>query len=420
MKKRAFIEFYYAILLFLLIETWASTSLASLPVRVLYLGLLFLPLLSNREFLAPCLILFWTTAQLSFGYSLMPTESYYYVAITLVFVAVTLLRNKKPIRFPYPLLFLFFLFVVLVNLATNGELQKVSYSSILFLLLLLTINDNLSEVTEMIGYAFILVTLICSILVLINLSALTISYSSDLDRVMTGSINYSCSTLGIGSVIALSQSLNVRKNWWWRIVCIITIIISLFVLVIQASRGAILAVAVADIAILLFQRIKLIYKLLGIALVVAFVFFLYDGSYMDLLIYRIQTDDGAGTNRLVMWEQKLSAFQESANVFHYLFGIGFENAWKLGGAGKAYVGCHNDFLAFFIEYGIFGFIMFLGMILYPLYCSPRNARISIIPLFLFIVSDCISLEPYSMGYPPMYCLLLYIYLLSASKRDISS
>ena len=420
MKKKAYLIIYYAILLLLLVATWARTTLVPLPIRMFYLGLLFLPLLRYRVFLAPCLALFWTIAQLSFGYSLMPTEPYYYVGITLVFVVISIRRQKKYVHFPYPYLVLFFFYVLIINLVTNGTIEKVSYSFLLFLLLLLSVNDNLSEVAEMVGKAFILVSLVCSGLIIVHMNELTTSYSSDLDRVVTGSVNYSCTVLGIGAVLALSQSFNTKRSLWWKIVCFFTIVISLFALLIQASRGAILAIAVADVSIVLFQRMKFRYKMLALVLIGAFVYFLYQGAYLDLLITRIQSDDGTGTNRLIIWRDKLSSFYESSGFFQFLFGIGFEPTWRLGGAGKAYYGCHNDFLAFFLEYGLLGIILFFILILYPLFNCPKGSRFTIIPLLLFIVTDCFSLEPFTIGYPPIYFFLFYQYLLSASQKEISS
>lgn len=416
MNNKAFLIVYYASLLLLLIVTWANTSLAPLLVRILYMGLVFIPLISNEILFAPCLILFWAIAHLSLGYSLMPTDSVYYIVITLFFVALSVRNKKKKVHFPYPFLITFCLYVLVVNLVTESGLEKVTLTSVLFLLLLFTVSDNISQVTELVGYAFILVSLISSGLVFIYRNILLADYSLDIERIVTGSLNYSCTTLGIGAVSALSQALDARRNKWWRLVCVLTIIISIIALLLQASRGAILAVAVAYVAIIYFHKIKFIYKLLTIALIGVFVFCLYEGNYFDLLLSRIQNDD-SGSHRLEIWQYKLSTFHNNSTVFSYLFGIGLEQTWQLGGSVFSYIGCHNDFVAFYIEYGIVGIIMFLSLICYPLVNCPKSSRFQIIPFLLFIIADCISLEPYSIGYAPMYFLLFYLYLVSANNKE---
>ncbi len=419
MKHKGLLVAFYLVLLVLLLVTWSRTTLVSMPIRLVYLGLLFIPLISNRWLFAPCLVLFWTIAQLSFGYSLMPTEALYYVIVSLVF-AIFSFHSFRRDDCPYPLFVLFIVATLLVNLTTSMTIGKITYSSVLFLLLFITINRRMSEVAEMVGFAFILVSLICSSLVIFYQDRLIVAYSSDFDRIMTGSINYTCTTLGIGSVLALLQAFDINRNRFWRIVCIGTVIISFIALLLQASRGAILAVVVADLVIVFSQRINLAYKLITVLFFGLFVYYLYEGSYMDLLISRIQSDDGTGTNRLVIWKDKLFAFHESSSFMNLLFGIGVERTWNLGGAGYSYIGCHNDYLAFYIEYGVFGIFLFLSLLFYPYFRSDRNTRRRIIPLLVFILADCISLEPFSVGHIPMYFLLFYIYVFSISNAKKQS
>lgn len=421
MTKKSLI-IYYLVLFVLLVFTWANMTTLPIIIRLAYLSLLFIPCFKHSYLLAPTLILFLTTALLSFGYTFLPTEVYYYIAIAAVIAIVSVTVHKKFIPTSYGVLFVLLLLITIVNAVTGTSVEKVTFSLLLFLLLFLSVQPkDIRNVLELVPLCFIIYTLTCSILILAHQKELVMSYAGDLERVLSGSINYTCTTIGIGSVVGLIGSFDSANKGIKRIISIATVVLSIIVLLLEASRGAILAVAAADVIVILSQKVKTRYKVFGIILLAGLVYVLYQQDYFDLLIYRIQADDGTGANRTDIWESKLRYFWDLQNPFSILFGIGFNRTWNLGGGSFDYIGCHNDFIAFLVEYGIVGIGFFFYLLLYPFIKSSRSIRRSILPYIVFIVVDCLTLEPISMGYLPIYFLLFYVYLMkSKDVMDLTS
>ena len=162
-------------------------------------------------------------------------------------------------------------------------------------------------------------------------------------------------------------------------------------------------------------------KIITVVLASFFIVVLYNNQVLDLLIYRIQSDTGTGTGRTEIWGDKLSQHLDSISFLSAFFGRGFENTWKLGGYGRDYIGCHNDFVAFFIEYGLIGIILFLLLIFYPLrVAKTKSLRSDILPLVAYLIVTCMTLEPFSMGYLPYCFLLLFIYLKASEQHAFSN
>lgn len=409
---------YYSVLFVMLVFTWANRTFLPVVIRLAYLVFLFAPCLKYTSLFAPCLILFLTTSLLSFGYTFMPTEVGYYVLIAAVIALVTYSSYRKSIHIPLGAFVAFLVFVTLVNVIHSGTIERITYAFLLFIFLTLTVSqeENVKLATEIIPLCFIIISLACSILIWINQRELMVDFAAGYERLWSSSINYTCSTIGIGVIFALEIALDAKRRKYIRIISLATMIISFKVLLAEASRGAFLVIAVSSVIIILFTKVKVYYKILVLLLLYGVVMYLYQHGYFDLLIYRVEMDDGTGSQRLSIWESKLNSFLNYDNPLVVLWGLGYSKTWGLGGEGLSFIGCHNDFVAFFIEYGVFGLGFLLFFLLFPLIKVSKKTRRHILPYLIFIIVDGLSLEPLSMGYLPMFFLLFYIYILKIKDK----
>lgn len=416
--KKTFI--YYLILFLLLLSTWDREEYIPMPLRVAFLTLVFLPVLKRVSLYFPCLVLFLTTSLLSYaGYTFMPTEPIIYLSITALFAGMAF-RNRRNYQFPYLLLLLLITLTIFVNFLEAGKFEKISFSLLIMSLIPITIGDKDKRVVvEIVPKLFIVTTVAVAILTLLNQQLLVIE-TYNYERLVSGSLNYTCCTLGVGFILALREFIKPTCTKLWRVVYASSMIVLLLTIVMEASRGAMLGVVIATVLIVLNRNSKLSTKIIVVIFAVIVVMVLYNNLFFDLLIYRIQNDTGTGTGRTGIWADKLNVFLTSSSFFETLFGVGFEKTWNFGGGGASYVGCHNDFVAFFIEYGLFGSLLFLFVLGYPIFAAKtKQVRSDIIPLLAYIVVTCTTLEPFSMGYLPFCFVLLFIYL-RVSERTILS
>lgn len=414
-KKQTII--YYLVLYVALLFTWARQDFIPMPARIAYLVLVFAPVLVKRvAFYFPCLVLFLTTSLLSYaGYTFMPTEIIIYLLITLFFSA-TALSLKRNYRYPYWLFVLLLFLTVVINFIESYTIESVSYSFLFLILLPLTVSDNDKDiVVSVVPKVFIIATFSCALLILLNTRLISADFYS-YDRLVSQSLNYTCCTLGIGFVFALRELVKPSTTKAERVFYAISIMVILFTVISEASRGATLAMILSSVIIIIGWQGSRRIKFFTIVVAAIFIFVLYNNQFFDLLVYRIQADTGTGSGRTEIWVEKYNKYREQITIGSALFGIGFENTWNLGGAGANYKGCHNDFLAFLIEYGVIGLVFFLTLIFYPLRAAKsRIVRFDIVPLVTYIIVVCLTLEPFSMGYLPFCFLLLFIYLRSCEQ-----
>lgn len=414
-KKQTII--YYLVLYVALLFTWARQDYIPMPARIAYLVLVFAPVLFKRvSFYFPCLVLYLTTSLLSYaGYTFMPTETSIYLLFTLIF-AFASHRGERKSYYPYIIFLCILILITSVNLFCSLKIEKVTYSFLILLLLPLTIKGKEREtVVELVPKVFIVSTLACAVLTLFN-QQLLIQQSSAYDRLVSGSLNYTCCTLGIGFILALREFMKQSTHKIGKLFYALSMMLLIITIVLEASRGAVLAVAVSTVLIIFKQQSRIGTKIVTIILASLMVLVLYNNQFLDLLIYRIQSETGTGTGRTEIWSNKLHLFLEQSSVSSLLFGIGYDKAWNLGGAGLSFIGCHNDYLAFFIEYGFVGVLLFLVLVFYPLRAAKsRIVRIDVLPFVSYIIIVCMTLEPFSMGYLPFCFFLFFIYLRSCEQ-----
>ena len=245
---------------------------------------------------------------------------------------------------------------------------------------------------------FAATSLALSIVYLSNYEKFVVSYGQgEFERSGWTDPYYLSSIIGMGILTSFVQILRKRnaalplKLFW--IVCAG---LSLISQLLMASRGGILATALSIVIVFMFTKIRSIYKVGVFVILCVFIFWLYNSGFFDLLEYRILSDDGSGSGRTVIWVKKLNAFIEEGNPLQWIFGLGYESAFKLAGEGRL-LGFHNDFLAILCGYGILGVSVFVYFIMIPLREAASYAKPIVLSLIVYLMVVCATLEPLSAG-----------------------
>lgn len=279
------------------------------------------------------------------------------------------------------------------------------------------------------AYAFILTSIIVSIVYTVNFDTYAEKYNftSDLMRSNYIDQNYQGGALGMGIIFAIYLLLNAKtKTLWIQVMCWVGIILPMAVLFVLASRGALLAVVVAGSFLLLVSRAKLPAKISFILLGILLLAYAYSHNYMDLLIVRMQEESlETGSHRTDIWVSKIDAFSRDNNILHWLFGIGRMNSLKLGHYHLDYDGAafHNQYLAMLVNYGIVGFCGFISLMVIPIFKAEKGKKVIVSILILYLATICMTLEPLTTAFPAFYLFYFYTYIFATrylSRRDEES
>lgn len=161
----------------------------------------------------------------------------------------------------------------------------------------------------------------------------------------------------------------------------------IFIIVVGASRSAILGLAIAA-GIYVIVNAKSIsgnFKLIIIALIL--LIFAYNMGLLNPILERFMENDvSSGNGRFDLWIKYISAF-EKGNLAQIIFGRGL--------IGKSIVGApaHNLFVSMLFSFGVLGesvFLVYTCSVVFNALKIDKNELIVLIPL-LFM---CCTLEPY--------------------------
>lgn len=396
----------------------SSTVPPSLVWRILFILALFIPLIiKGKKIYLPCLITFLTINFHSFAYGFLPYDVAAYAFICLS--SVLLYKNKHcGLNIGYVIAFLYVFFV---NVIYSGDPQNIFWC-ICTLGCCSCIDRNNHQESQ--GYmlkAFSIISIILSFLYLLNYDSFLATYSAEDNVTRSGwtDPNYLSCILGMG---ALSSLILLLRGYSQKILInllyILVVIVTIMAQSLMASRGGLMALSLSTVVLLFFLKIRRRYKLTILLLFCLFITWLYTDSYFELLSYRME-NDSVDSGRMDIWSMKLSIFFNEGNVFHWLFGVGYENAFSLSNTSEA-VGFHNDFLAILCAYGIVGLVLFIYMILIrPLNKIHRASRPVVITLLTYLCVVCFTLEPMSSG-DVTYWAFYYMILLFSSKYKVQS
>ena len=369
-----------------------SITAPSLIYRLLFIIAIFLPLFfKGNKIWLPCVITFVTVSINSFAFGYLPYEVSVYAVLSFIALVILKYITPKTIIQIKPLYFALILYVFLVNFINSGNPQNIFWCISTIAISSYLVEKNIYVNRFYMLNAFAIISFILSILYLFNYQAFLDSYSvsDDIERAGWTDPNYLSCIVGMGLMSALILLLGkCAKSTYIKLFWICVIIVSFMSQVLMASRGGILCTSMSVIFLILSIRVKVRHKVIFILTICCFLAFLYHQNYFELFAYRME-NDSLDSGRMEIWNMKLSKFFTDGNIFSWLFGIGYENAFKLSNTSQA-IGFHNDFLAIFCGYGIIGLFFFLYLIfIHPclnVQCSDRPILFSLI-IYLFFASS---------------------------------
>ncbi len=407
---KRFIVFVYYLALLVVLVSWNSTTPPPLSLRMGYLFLLCLPVFFYSRSIFPfILIVFCSVSKLSPFPTYMPTEPYMYVLYIsfVLFLSLSYLPKKR-MKFPTELLLLI-IYTAIIDLVTSGGVTNISYCILAIFLLSLFFGDTNNTMIQQLPYGFAIASLVLSIIFLTSMSQFTrlVDASQDMERVEWMDPNYFGFVIGMGIFCAIDILFQRRIiSFSVKILLLVTIVLSILVLVLNASRSAIFSMVIVALLLLLFSKVSIVYKVLATLFGVCIFYYLYSKGHMELLSYRIAQGAGdGGGGRIAIWGQKMNSYLSEDNIFGLIFGIGYRNGYQLASVNGR--GFHNDFIAFLVDYGIVGLILFVLPLLKLLKKSLRTS-ISFFCSWLYLVLCGMTIEPYTLGFLAYYFFYLYV------------
>lgn len=265
---------------------------------------------------------------------------------------------------------------------------------------------------------FCVASLCLALIYLLNYEKFLTDYrgASGMERSGWTDPNYLSCIIGMGIVSAFYQLLTVsQKNLIQIFLWLLTIGITFIAQVLMASRGGLLSVSVSCMILIFLTDTKFKHKLFFALLIMLFIYWMYQNNYFELLEYRIQHDSGTGSGRTEIWARKYADFSNE-NLSNILFGVGYDRSLLLGGYSNG-VAFHNDFLAILCQYGVFGFGLFMYLLIRPFYNLKRKELITIFSMIIYIILTCMTLEPFSAGRLTYFGFYLMILVLANALRS---
>lgn len=414
---------YYTFLTIVLISWSDPVALPPFAFRLAFLLMVVVPLyIWARDYFVPVLFFFVILSSSNHAVSYMPVSGPYLAICTLAAAVFFRPLNIREVSLPKSF-YLLLILVTIVDLSYGYRIETLSFSILLVIIAshcLLT--SNTIKMIESMKGVFVLISLILSVEYFIWGDQFTMSIAADnqvFERMSWSDPNYFSCLLGFGPLISINELVNSRKSKIYRILFyLITFILTCYVMVSMASRGAIVALSIALIVMALFSDVSVWRKIcLVLFLLLSFIALSHYGV-LDLLFARFSGGDGTAGSRTLIWATKWNNYSRSDFV-HLLFGYGLSDGLLLGYSHVQ--GFHNDYLAFLVCYGIVGLLLFLGVLLFPLLSHDSKVRRKfIIPYLSYVAIVCLSLEPISSGsFIYLYWFLLLFFYREVNYSDIT-
>lgn len=384
---------YYLALLVVVFFLMRPFVVPPMMIRLVLFGLIFIPTIFVPRILPAVLLLFYGVDKASFTH-VLPESNIYLCAVVLICYVVYKGKSRFVLK---ALLAVFYFFFCAMIHNSVGDV-------FLWLLIAVLLSDMIREREDLslLFHSFLLVSLFLGLLFLVHQQEFAVQYGKmeeDLER--SGWINNNVfgGAIAAGGVLAmayLTGALNFSKTKITTILSATVAVIVFVVLVLNASRGAFFAFLLCAATMLLLTRSKLYIKLLLLLAVGVVIYIMYTNDTFALLQARMESDNTATAgSRTVIWKTKLTEFFASSNPLVLLFGIGQTACINLG----VYYSTHNDFVTAIIAYGFVGILLFLFFIFFfPVNKAGKNERINVMLLLLYLVIECMVLEPIFRGY----------------------
>ena len=398
---------YYVFLALLLLSWNDELNLPPMAYRYAFTALVIAPLYITRSIYFPTILIFFvilSAERHAVSYMMFKPMYISVVAIINNFLFRNVRANSVPPN----------LFWALLALCTISDLMNnASFHDVTFILISIIIfsqyvvsDKHLHQVWKL---SIIVLCLILSIDFHLNSKNFVqqmIVSGADYERMGWRDPNYFGCILSVGGLLAYFEILDKNKGFIVRVINSLILGSISIAIISMASRGAVLALGTGIVLFTMLSDTGFKAKIVVSALVVTFIFFLLDSGYFDLLEARLMADDGTGSGRTSIWQQKLNYFSNTDNPLFFLLGYGYEGGLQLG-YGSNEVGFHNDFIAMLVEYGIVGFSLFVS--LFIMLIKNVSNRIKVWSLTGALLVTCMTLEPLTGGKFFFWFFLLYIY-----------
>ena len=405
---------YYLLLLVVLCSLSDPVNSPNMILRLAYLAAMILPAYIYKPNFLPHIIICFTSISF-YGYAAtyLPTDYYIYTYLLLTLSVLPFKNKRNHIKIP-SILIVLALYTLFIDITTGERLEYINYSSFATIFTMYFVSKD-EKYNNLYYYAFIITTLVLSIFFLVVGDQFVVELQGQ-DRVMWKDPNYMGCVAGVGIVCAyylLVRSL--YSNKLIKYLLLATISLGTVMILMNASRGAPLCVTSGIIVVTMFSKISLKKRIIIVALVVIGIILMYQLGLFSALEQRIMYDEeGTGSGRTNIWALKLLLFSEEP-TYKLLIGLGFRGGFMLGFIGG--YGFHNDFVAFFVDYGIIGFSLFVCMLLYPLYLVRNNKenKTIVTALTIYLLLCSMTLEPFNAGRLTYYYIYIFIYILAKQQ-----
>jgi len=364
----------------------------------------FLPFLFSRQSIILALACVWAIDLYSFCAAMLDAR-FLYLAMALIY----LLTDPKSINNCKKLLMVwaYFAFVCLLYVDNQQFLAMTIVGIAVF--------SGVKEESDLkvLNNGLVIVAFYYSVLYLLNRDAFAVVYVGDLGLERSGWINPNVfgSFISLGAVIAvghLTKHIGMNTTIIERWLYIATVALGFIVLILLASRGALVTFVVSTFLFVLFSGSKKSYKILFVALMVILTFALYRNGYFELIQYRMELDTNATVgNRSQIWESKLEAFSHF-NVFEVFFGIGRSGCESIQSEGIMR-STHNDFITALVGYGLFGLLLYVALYVRVFFKADRKKRLAIAILLLAMAMEASVAESIFRAHLTSIMFFVFIY-----------
>ena len=408
---------YYVILMIVLVSWTNVDNLPPFFLRLLFLMAVVLPLWFRRSRLFVQIFLtFIVTSASSYAVSYMPVDGFYILLTIIMSIFIMSLKRVESLSVPSG----FIILCLLSAIVDVGYSQTITVSYHWLAIILIAAYMLKRNDTPQLNYIVLSLSVVALIL---SLEFMIVgnrfindvsTVAGDIDRKGWFDPNYFGAILGINIIASLIE-LIINNSISKKLKCfyILGILFSLYTLFSTASRGVSLALGCSTFILFLSAPIKWKNKVWILAGGVAVIFVMYYCHVLDLLILRFMSDAGDAGGRTEIWSIRISAFFSECNVFQWLFGIGTNNALRLG-TGRV-LGFHNDFLSVLVRYGFVGLLSLTGLLISPIIHAPKRKKCIVFSAVLFMAICMNTIEPFTSGQWGTLYFYLYILMLSQMK-----
>lgn len=418
-RRNIFIIIYYILLLALFLSWQNPNSVPGGASRIAYMIAVFAPVfIGNRRWLiAPVVIVFFTLAKFGYTSSYMPAMWYTYVFAIIAALCLSKGYGSFNMDKRKAILLLVSLFVLSssIDIITSGKPSDSTPTLFVVILFVLAFNFGETLDYKALSYSFVVLSFTLSLQYLLMGVTFTDTVNTGgFEREGFKDINYSACIISLGVMVCLIHLFTVRfkENLKLSVLVCLTIVVSMLALAQNASRGSFFSIAAFFAFLIIFSNSKVGDKILIVSILALLLFLLYGNGYFDLLEYRLANDDRTGS-RYYIWANKMSDFDRKSNVLTLLFGVGLQGGRDLGGGNST----HNDFLSFFLYYGIVGFLLFIAFMIFPFLKANRGNKGLVAAGTIGIAAISFTLEPFAKGMIPYYGFWLYLLVLGKIRKE---